>query len=105
MNEDRIRQVLEIEKRAQAAYESSIREAEQLPEQAEKEALALVEKAQADAREEANHMAEDAQAKEQCAEIMARAEEEIRRMETAARGNFDRAVGYILDQVAGKDQG
>jgi vacuolar-type H+-ATPase subunit H len=102
MNENRIRQVLEIEKQAQAVYESAVREAEQLPARTEREATALIEKAQADAREEAHRMVEEAQAKEECARIMAGAEEENRRMESLAGGNIDRAVGYILDRIAGE---
>jgi vacuolar-type H+-ATPase subunit H len=102
MNENRIRQVLEIEKQAQAVYESAVREAEQLPARTEREATVLIEKAQADAREEAHRMVEEAQAKEECARIMAGAEEENRRMESLAGGNIDRAVGYILDRIAGE---
>jgi F0F1-type ATP synthase membrane subunit b/b' len=102
-NEKGIQQVLEIEKRAQAIHEAALREAEQLPIQAEQEAQTLIEKSRAEAVEQARQLTASAQAQEECARILAQAEEEVRRMETLAMSHFDRAVGYVLDRVIGRE--
>jgi vacuolar-type H+-ATPase subunit H len=103
LNEKLIQQVLEIEEQAQAIREAAMHEAEQLPKQAEQEAQAVIEKARADAQEEARQLVASAQAKEECERILAQAEEEARRTETLATSHSDRAVGYVLDRVAGRE--
>lgn len=102
MNENRIRQVLEIEKRAQENYEAALREAQQLPTLAEQEAQQILNKARAQAQEEARQIAAKAQAEDEVAGILTEAEEKNRQLEKLAMRNFDRAVNYILDRVAGK---
>jgi F0F1-type ATP synthase membrane subunit b/b' len=103
LNEKLIQQAYEIERQAQATHEAAVREAEQLPIQAEQEAQALIEKARTDAQEEARQLVANAQAPEECARILAQAEEEVRRMEALAMSHFDRAVGYVLDRVVGRE--
>jgi vacuolar-type H+-ATPase subunit H len=103
LNEQRIRQVLEIEKQAQAIHEAAVRDAEQLQKQAEQEAQILVEKARAGAQEEAQHLAADVQARDECARILAQSEDKSRRIETLAAEHFDRAVGYVIDRLVGKE--
>jgi V/A-type H+/Na+-transporting ATPase subunit G/H len=102
-NAKRIQQVLEIERQAQAIHEAAMRQSEQSPIQAEQEAQALIEKARTDAEEEARQLVANAQAQEERARILAQAEEEVRRMEALAMSHFDRAVGYVLDRVAGRE--
>jgi vacuolar-type H+-ATPase subunit H len=106
LNEEHIEKVLEIEKRAQAVYDAAVREAGQLPVQAEKEAEALLEEARADAQAEAGRLIAEAQAQAQdeSARIVKEADEEAERMEALANGRFDHAVSYVLDRVAGKEQ-
>jgi vacuolar-type H+-ATPase subunit H len=104
-NKKRIQQVLEIEKQAETIHEAALREAEQLPIQAEQEAQALVEKVRAEAQQQAHELIASAQSQEACAQILAEAEEKVRGMETLARSHFDRAVDYVLDQVVGSEQG
>jgi vacuolar-type H+-ATPase subunit H len=106
LNEEHIEKVLDIEKQAQAVYDAAVREAEQLPVQAEKEAQALLEKARTDAQAEAHRLIAEAQtqAQDESARIVKEAEEEAERMETLAISHFDHAVSYVLDQVAGKEQ-
>jgi hypothetical protein len=101
MNEDRVRKVLEIEKRAQTLYESAVREADLLPRAAESESKKYLERAAAEARAEARRMMEEAWSKEECERIRTDADVEIRRMEALAQKNFDSAVGYIVAQVVG----
>ncbi len=102
-NKEHVQQVLEIEKQAQAIYDAAMREAEQYPKRAEQEAQSTLDKARADAEEEARQMLAKAQAEEESARILAQSKEEARRMEVVAMSNFDRAVSFILDRVAGRE--
>lgn len=103
MNENRIQQVLEIEKQAQEIHETAARDAQQLPIQADQESLAVMEKARADAQAEARQLIANAEAKEETTRILAGAEEKNRQVEALAKSNFDRAVNYILDRVIGSE--
>jgi V/A-type H+-transporting ATPase subunit G/H len=103
VNENRIRQVLDIEKRAQENYEAALAEAQRLPAQAEQEAQEIINKAKAEAQEEARQMVAKAKAEGEVEQILAQAEEKNRQLEAQAMGNFDRAVNYILDRVIGKE--
>jgi V/A-type H+-transporting ATPase subunit G/H len=103
VNENRIRQVLEIEKRAQDNYEAALNEAQQLPALAEKEAQDIVNRARVEAQEEARQIVERAKSEGDVDRILAEAEEKNRQLEARATGNFDRAVNYILDRVTGKE--
>lgn len=102
MNENRIKQVLEIEKRAQENYDAALREAQQLPVQAEQESQQILNQARTEAQEEARQIASAARAEEEAAGILSEAETKNRQLEEQAMANFDRAVSYILDRVAGK---
>ncbi len=103
MNENRIRQVLDIEKRAQENYETALSEAQRLPAQAEQEAQEILNKARTDAQEEARQIVAGAKAEGEVDRILAEAEEKNRQLEARAMSNFDRAVNYILDRVVGKE--
>jgi vacuolar-type H+-ATPase subunit H len=103
MNENRIQQVLEIEKQAQEIHEAAIREAQQLPILAEQESQAVIEKARVAAQQEARELIANAQATEETARILAAAEGKNNQVEALAMSNFDRAVNYILDRVTGKE--
>ncbi len=103
MNEKRIEQVLEIEKKALALHETAQKEAEQVPIQAEKEAQALVEKARREAEEKAHQIEANAEPKEECERIMAQATEDARKTMELGMSNFDRAVTYVLNRVIGKE--
>ncbi len=102
MDDNRIQQVLTIEKKAREIYDAAIREAEQLPLAAEKEAVALVEKARAEAEKQARELVANAQAEDEVARILAGAEEKANRTRGLATGHLERAVGYVLDHVAGR---
>jgi len=103
LNENRIQQVLEIEKQANEIRDEIIRSAALLPVQAEKEAQAMIEKGRAEAQDEANQLLAKAQAEQDSAEIMSQANEKILRIETLAKGNFTRAVAYVVARVTGRD--
>jgi V/A-type H+-transporting ATPase subunit G/H len=103
MDDNRIQQVLMIEKEAQEIADAAIREAEQLPLQAEQEAQALIDKARADAQEEARRLVANAEAKDECARIQAEAEEKIKRTKNLSIGHLDRAVTHVIDRVVGRE--
>ncbi len=103
LNENRIQQVLEIEKQANTIRDEMIRSAALLPVQAEKEAQAMVEKGRAEAQDEANQMLAKAKAEQESADIMSQSNEKTLRIETLAKGNFNRAVSYVVAWVIGKE--
>lgn len=103
MNDERVQQVLQIEKQAQEIFDSATRDAEQLLIQAEQEAEILIEKARTSAQEEARQLVAKADAKEERERILAESEENINRTNNLAKGHLDRAVGYVLDRVAGRE--
>lgn len=103
MNENRIKQVLEIEKQAQEIHEAALHDAQQFPVLADQEAQALVEKARSQAQAEARQILARAQAGEETSRILAEAEAKNRQTEALAMNNFDRAVNYILDRVINKE--
>jgi V/A-type H+/Na+-transporting ATPase subunit G/H len=103
LNENRIQQVLEIEKQANAIRDEMIAQAAQLPAQAEKEAQALLEKSRAAAQQEAQAILATAKAELESADIQSQAEEKIQRVETLAKGNLNRAVAYVVARVIGRE--
>lgn len=102
MNENRIQQVLMIEKEAQEVAEAALREADQLPVIADQEAQAMLEKARAEALEEAKQLVAKAEATDQSATIMAEAEQKINSTKSLSAGNLEKAVAHVLDRVTGK---
>lgn len=103
MDEAIIQQVLEIEKQAQAIHDAAVSQAEKLPVQSEKEAQDIIEKARAEAQTEARQLVADAQAQDECARILSKADEDSERLEALAVNHFDRAVSYVLDRVIGRE--
>ncbi len=103
MNENRIQQVLEIEKQAQEIHETAVRDAQQLPISADQESQSVIEKARAAAQQEARELIAKAQAKDETTRILAEAEQKNHQVEALAMSNFDRAVNYILDRVIGRE--
>lgn len=103
MNEKRIQQVLEIEKKAEEIRAKAAAEAEQIPVRAEQEGQDLIDKARASAEEEARQLVTKAKAEQESAGILADTTEQLHRTETTAKVNFDRAVAYVLSRVVGKE--
>jgi vacuolar-type H+-ATPase subunit H len=103
MNEERIQQVMEIEKQAQEIHDAAVREAEQLLKQTDQETQTIIEKAQTGAQEEARRLVENAEAKDETTRILAEAEEKIDLSKNLAKGNLDRATNFVLDRVAGRE--
>jgi vacuolar-type H+-ATPase subunit H len=103
VNERRVRQILDIESEAQAIYQEAVRKAEDLPTQAEREAQTIIEKTREDAHAQAQQLLDQAQGQDACDSILHQAREEMGHMEGLARSHFDRAVGYVLDRLTGRE--
>jgi vacuolar-type H+-ATPase subunit H len=105
VNEERVQQIVDLEQKAQAIYDAAVQKAEQLPTQAEKEVQALVEKAQAEAQDQARKLVDDAkaQAQTESTRILEQAKQDAEHMKALAMGRFDRAVGFVLNRVTGRE--
>lgn len=102
MNEKRIQEVIEIEKKADEIFNKAVAEAERMPQQAEQEVKALIESARQQAEKEAQALMAGAQTKDETDKILSQAEETIRRNATLASHNFERSTTYVLSRVVGR---
>jgi vacuolar-type H+-ATPase subunit H len=105
LNEERVQQIVDLEQKAQAIYDAAVQKAEQLPAQAKKEVQVLVEKAQTEAQAQASKLVADAKAKaqEESARVLEQAKQDAEHMKALSMGHFDRAVGFVLNQVTGRE--
>ena len=105
MSQETIARILSIEDEAVKIRDNAQRQATQLTREAEAAANAAHEQALAQARNEAEQIittGREAAAAER-ARIIAQAEAEAQRMETTAGQHFDRAVRFVLSQVAARE--
>jgi len=103
VNENHIQQILAYEHQAADIYAAAVKEAEQLPIQAEQEVQAMIAKARLQAEEEARSLLNAAEIDEECASILDQAAEKLNRTEKFAKMNHDRAVEYALARVIGME--
>jgi len=101
MNE-KIKQVLEIEKQAQEIQEKAMREAQEIPVKAEQEVQAMISRAKTEAEQEARAIIAAAQSADETQGVSKKASEMSAKFETLAKKNFDQAVAYVLERVIGK---
>jgi len=100
VNEERVKQLRDIEKQARELYEQAVRESQQLPQQAENEARQLLEQAGVEARAEAQRILSVAKEKSGDESILIQAKEDADKKEALATNNLERAVKYVLNRVA-----
>jgi hypothetical protein len=101
MNE-KIKQVLEIEKQAREIQEKAVRDAQDIPVMAEQEAQALIAKAKKEAEDEAGQILTAAQSVDAAQGVSAEAGAKDNEFEALAKKNFDQAVSYVLERVIGR---
>jgi vacuolar-type H+-ATPase subunit H len=101
MNE-KIRQVLDIEKQAQEIQEKAKRDAQEIPVRAEQEAQTLIARAKAEAEEEAHKILAGAQSATAAEGISTDASAKNSQFDASAKKNFDKAVAYVLERVIGR---
>ena len=102
MNEKLVQEVIEIEKAAQQTFDAAVREAEQLPRDAQQEAEAMIEKAVREAQDEARRLVQKAQAEDASARILQEAEQSMNDAKGLSRTHLERAVNFVVNQVAGR---
>jgi vacuolar-type H+-ATPase subunit H len=98
-----IQEVLEIERQAQSVHTAAVKDAEKLSIVAQQEAQILLENARSEAEEEARRLIENARSQEEVERILAHAREKANQTKSLAMGHFNRAVGYVLDKIAGRE--
>jgi len=103
MNEKLVQEVIAIESTAREVYDTAVKQAEQLPLQAQQDAEALLEKARKEAEEEARRLVQAAKAEDTGARILAEAEERMMQARGLSKNHMERAVALVIDQVAGRD--
>jgi vacuolar-type H+-ATPase subunit H len=102
LNEKRIQDVIEIEKKADEIFNKAVAEADRIPQQAEQEVKALVESARLQAEKDAQTLLANAQTKDETDRILNQADETTRKNETLAKHNFERTTTYIISRVVGR---
>ena len=102
MKEDRIQQVLDIEKQAKEIQEQAKRKAQEIPVKAQQEAQEIIAKAKAEAHEEARKMIESVQSRGQPDQAGLDEGSKNSEFEASAKKNFDKAVAFVLERVIGR---
>lgn len=102
MNENRIGEVIEVEKRAQEMVARATHEAEQLPIEAEARAVAIAEGARAAAQDQAARIIQEATQAADSSQIISHTEENMSRIARLADKNLEKAISYVLERVLGR---
>jgi vacuolar-type H+-ATPase subunit H len=103
LNEKRIQEVIDLEKQADEIYEKAVKEAQQIPLQAENKAKEIIVKSREEAEKEAKEILASAEAKKECDKILSETEAEIERSQALSKRNLDRAVTYVISRVVGRE--
>jgi vacuolar-type H+-ATPase subunit H len=105
VSQETISQILAIEEAAVQIHDDAQRQAEQVTAEAKKASTTVREQTLAHMRQQAEQIAaEGRQAAEVSrARIIAQAEAEAQRLENLAAQHLDRAVSFVLDQIAGRE--
>jgi vacuolar-type H+-ATPase subunit H len=102
MNDERIKQVLNIEKEAGQIYDQAVQEAEQILLSAGREAEAILEKIRVESQKEAYGLVSDVQTSEESQRILAEAEENRDREIKLSAENFELAVRFVMGRITGE---
>jgi vacuolar-type H+-ATPase subunit H len=103
LNDNRIQQILDIEKKADAIRAAALKEAQMIPQQAELKAQALIDQSRKDTEEEVRRLLDTAKADKEGDQIISEAQAKIKHNELLAAQNMDRAISYVLSRVVGKE--
>lgn len=102
MNEKRIQEVIEIEKKADEIFSKAVAEADRIPQLAEQEVKVLIENSRMQAEKEAHALLANAQTKDESDKILSQAEETSHKNAALAKHNFERATTYVISRVVGR---
>jgi vacuolar-type H+-ATPase subunit H len=105
VSQETIAQILAIEEQAVQIHDDAQRQAERVTEEAKKTATAVREQTLDNIRQQAEQITAEGQhdAEVTRSRIIAQAEAEAQHMENVAAQHLDRAVSFVLDQIAGRE--
>ena len=105
MKQERVAEVLSIERQALEVHRDAEERAEEILDKARDDAAQLRDQTMEAARQEAGEIVErareDAQAERQ--RILVEAEQKASELQASVEPNHDRAVRFVVDQVAGQE--
>lgn len=101
MPQEVITRILDIEREAVQLVETARADSAAVIEEANQAMQALRERMLADARKQTAQIAAQGQTQVERIRILAEAEAELHHIEHLAAGHYERAVQFVLDQVAG----
>jgi vacuolar-type H+-ATPase subunit H len=104
VSQETIAQILAIEEQAVQIHDDAQRQAEHVTEEAKKTATEVREQTLDNIRQQAEQITAEGQhtAEVTRSRIIAQAEAEAQHMENVAAQHLDRAVSFVLDQIAGR---
>jgi vacuolar-type H+-ATPase subunit H len=104
VSQETIAQILAIEEQAVQIHDDAQRQAEQVTAEAKNTASTVRDQTLTHMRQQAEQIAAEGQhaAEVSRARIIAHAEAEAQHMENVAAQHLDRAVSFVLDQIAGR---
>ena len=107
MSQSLVKRIVTMEQEAEHLYTEAQKQAETMIKEAREAAVALREQILTEARRQAEHTiaAGKTEAEAEREVIIKQAEAEAQKMEQTATLHFDRAIEYVLDQVAGGSAG
>lgn len=105
MSQETITQILAIEQQAVQLHDDAQQQAERVTAEAKKVAASVREQTLAHMHQQAEHITAEGQQTAEItrARIIAQAEAEAQRLEGLAAQRLDRAVQFVLDQIAGRE--
>ena len=104
MNEERLKQILDAEEQAQTLYESAMKEANSLPEQAELKVQHLLEETRQKAELDSARLTEEIINPTIIDEIINEYAERTSHRDALAQINLPKAVDYIVQALLGTTQ-
>jgi vacuolar-type H+-ATPase subunit H len=105
VSQETIAQILSVEEAAVQIHDDAQRQAEQVTAEARQASTTVREQTLAHIRQQAEQIAAEGQraAEVSRARIIAQAEAEAQRLENVAAQHLERAVSFVLDQIAGRE--
>ena len=103
MNKQKVQQILQIEASAQEIHNTAQQEAKKLVLDAQAEVDKLREQMYLDVKHETEKILNQAQSTEKRSRILNQSKRDVEKKEQLAKQNFDKAVRFVLDQIAKQD--
>lgn len=102
MNEERIKQILEVEEQAQSLYEVATKQAETLPEQAEQAVQVLLDETRQKAELDSARLTEEIINPKIIKDIVHQYAQRTTQRDALAEVNMPKAIDYVVQVLLGK---